>query len=185
MVGLLSGAIYIMGRKAKLKKQRKIAQQNFSHYLSCQPDRHPEFFPQKFPRPTEDSSRLIAQGQNQLVPPTIPEPELIRYWLSHPDTADWILSQWSLLLGFNYSVSHAHASNLVALMLESLTTQTLNDLNRDARVLYSNSPYFEMNIGLNVWHWTLWTSIKDKLTDFTILSQEHDDLQLQQLPISK
>lgn len=176
-----------MGKNAKLRKQRKAAkskQKNGARNLS-----------QNQVRPVINLNRKLEQVsphpslsstpnfQNQDRPP-IPEPELIKYWLSHPDTLNWVLSQWHLLFGFEQSVSDDDASSLATTMLKSLTAQTILDLNHDSRVLYSNNPFFEMNIGLNVWNWTLWTSIEDKLTRFAILSQDRDDFELKQLSMT-
>ncbi len=176
-----------MGKNAKLKQQRKAAQlqqKSVTAHLPRPQDRHLLSGHRSFNRLTNPPNIAKAPNHNDFKSPTIPSPELIQYWFSHPDTLNWVLSQWNLLFGFETSVSHDHASSLAASMLQTLHAQTLLDLDHDLRVKYTNSPYFEMNIGLNVCHWTLWTSIHHKLTNLAVLSQDSDDFDLKRLQMN-
>jgi len=153
-----------MGKSAKLKRQRKAAKQkqkSFRRLLPSLQDRSPISFHGTFNESVENSTTVSASNSNDPLRPPIPEPDLIKYWFSHSDTVNWVLSQWNLFFG-DILLFSDDASFLATSMLEFLCDEILLDLNHDLTVVYRNNLGFEMSIGLNVWSWTLWTSILDK-----------------------
>ena len=131
-----------MGKNAKLKQQRKSLKIRQKH----QPN-----------------------SNNVALRPPIPTAQEIKYWLNHPATFKWLVGEWNKLTEFSLSVPQAQAYPVAKLMLPSLVQQTLSNLNQDLTIRYE-IPNFELHVGLNVWDWTLWTSVHDKNSKFTIFS---------------
>ena len=75
-------------------------------------------------------------------------------------------------------IGQEESRSLAQTMLNQLTIQLPQNLNKDCRVEYRGLTKFDVAIGINVWNWTLWTSISDLELDWHLISDKTDDLDL-------
>ena len=105
----------------------------------------------------------------------------VTYWLNDPETEDWIIRQWKGLINF-YLFGDLKATRiLIRQMLDCLDEQIQLSQQEDVTVMYDENPYVTMKIGINTLDWTLWTSIRDKQTNFLVQSLKSEDLKLDRL----
>ncbi len=105
----------------------------------------------------------------------------VTYWLNDPETEDWIIRQWKGLINF-YLFGDLKATRiLIRQMLDCLDEQIQLSQQEDVTAMYDENPYVTMKIGINTLDWTLWTSIRDKQTNFLVQSLKSEDLKLDRL----
>ena len=110
--------------------------------------------------------------------PKIPPLSQVNYWLNHPSTVDWLIRHWEMSLNWKLMIGQEESRSLAQTMLNQLTIQLPQNLNKDCRVEYRGLTKFDVAIGINVWNWTLWTSISDLELDWHLISDKTDDLDL-------
>lgn len=149
-----------MGRNAKIKKQRK----------------------------AEKKVALSAKG-NQINTPSNSNinvettPQLLRYWLTHQLTKDWIISQWDLLLGSRPFFPLNQQQIIASQLLDALLLESHSGYDLDARVeLELQSPPYNLAVGLNFEPQTLWVGIQDLSTNTIFHTSDDDEFQLRLIP---
>lgn len=146
-----------MGRKAKIRKQRKLelAENIKATSPKSEPDwKHPEELHQ-----------------------------VVKYWLTHQKTKNWIKSQWNLLIGDRPFISDHQQDILVSKLLKLC----FNKFKEHYEFLeHADLTIKELDYDVAIWldsdKWTISTGIRNNSTDEVFLLPEGREFQLSKIP---
>lgn len=110
--------------------------------------------------------------------PTIPDYDSLKPIFSSEELKNWLIYQWELCLDFKLFVQHHYKQELASVILERLYIQLKDDYNQDHRVEYEINQQFFVTVGINVYTWTVWAFISDRLTGIKIITSDKKEYRL-------
>ena len=92
---------------------------------------------------------------------------------------DWLIGQWNHLIDFDLFDAHHYKNKLATIMLEHLYQELANDYgSKDQRIEYNLNQQFFVSVGVNVFSWTVWAFIGDRVTGMEIVTSDEEEYRL-------
>lgn len=110
--------------------------------------------------------------------PPIPDYDSLKPIFSSEELKNWLIYEWELCLDFKLFVQHHRKQELAGVMLKQLYIQLKNDCNQDLRVEYNLNQQFFVAVGINVYTWTVWAFIADRVTGIEIVTSDEKEFKL-------
>ncbi len=116
--------------------------------------------------------------QFKLSRPPIPPIQDLKSKLNSIELRDWLIDQWSNLLDFAMFVTPTDASIMASTLLERLSNEFDDDLDKDSSLNYNLSDSIRISVGINAYHWTVWAVIKDRSTGVKYITPDDCEFKL-------
>jgi hypothetical protein len=124
------------------------------------------------------AKRKQKRKEWKLSRPAIPELEQLKMQLNSVELRSWLLYQWRSVVNLDSLVAGENVGQIASVLLKKLGHDFQSDLNQDCSVSYNLSPLVQIAVGINVYSWTVWTFIGDRVTGLEYATPDEEDFRL-------
>lgn len=109
---------------------------------------------------------------------TTPDSKVLESKLNSAKLKDWLVNEWHYLGNFDIFITPKKQKELAEMMLLRLHKELASNYDLDLRVEYNANSHLLIAVGVNVYTWTVWGSVRDSQTGFEYATPDNEEYKI-------